>query len=299
MKRKRYYFFFISVLLLVLVGCSGGKTEKEPKKTEEKTTGEAKENYKLVAGTLAIAEIMDALEIDLIGIPTTTKDIPERYKDATEIGNAMMPDMEIVKSLNPDEIISVTTLEYDLSKAFSDIGIKAHYMNLQSIANMQKEILAMGKKYNREEQAEKLSAKYDEQIALMAEKVEDVEKPRVLVLLGVPGSYLVATEHSYIGNLVELAGGTNAIQGQDVEYLASNTEFLHESNPDIILRLAHGMPDDVVKMFDKEFKTNDIWKHFDAVKNDKVYDLEESVFGTTANLQVDAALDDLFNILHP
>ena len=26
------------------------------------------------------------------------------------------------------------------------------------------------------------------------------------------------------------------------------------------------MPDEVVKMFDKEFKTNDIWKHFVAVK---------------------------------
>ena len=36
-------------------------------------------------------------------------------------------------------------------------------------------------------------------------------------------------------------------------------------------------------MFDKEFKTNDIWKHF-AVKNNRVYDLEERLFGTTGNL---------------
>ncbi len=56
------------------------------------------------------------------------------------------------------------------------------------------------------------------------------------------------------------------MQGEQVEYLASNTEYLKKADPDIILRAAHGMPDEVVKMFDKEFKTNDIWKHFAAVK---------------------------------
>ena len=46
-------------------------------------------------------------------------------------------------------------------------------------------------------------------------------------------------------------------------------------------------------MFDKEFKTNDIWKHFVAVKNNRVYDLEERLFGTTGNLAAIEALDEL------
>ena len=48
-------------------------------------------------------------------------------------------------------------------------------------------------------------------------------------------------------------------------------------------------------MFDKEFKTNDIWKHFVAVKNNRVYDLEERLFGTTGNLATIEALDELKN----
>ena len=115
----------------------------------------------------------------------------------------------------------------------------------------------------------------------------------MLILLGVPGSYLVATEHSYIGDLVKQLGGKNIVQGEQVEYLASNTEYLKKADPDIILRAAHGMPDEVVKMFDKEFKTNDIWKHFAAVKNNRVYDLEERLFGTTGNLAAIEALDEL------
>ena len=51
-------------------------------------------------------------------------------------------------------------------------------------------------------------------------------------------------------------------------------------------------------MFDEEFKTNDIWKHFNAVKNGKVYDLEEELFGTTASLQVPQALGQLMEIFY-
>ena len=51
----------------------------------------------------------------------------------------------------------------------------------------------------------------------------------MLILLGVPGSYLVATEHSYIGDLVKQLGGKNIVQGEQVEYLASNTEYLKKA----------------------------------------------------------------------
>ncbi|MBC8922076.1 ABC transporter substrate-binding protein, partial [Escherichia coli] len=113
-----------------------------------------------------------------------------------------------------------------------------------------------------------------------------------------PGSYLVVTEHAYIGDLVKLAGGENVIKDQKVEYLASNTEYLQSANPDIILRAAHGMPAEVVKMFDEEFKTNDIWKHFDAVKNNRVYDLDENLFGMTASLNAPEALQEMEKMLY-
>src|SRR5699024_10260984 len=124
------------------------------------------------------------------------------------------------------------------------------------------------------------------------------EKPEGLILLGIPGSYLVGTEESYIGDLVSTTGGVNVITGEDVDIISSNTEHLQHTNPDIILRAAHGRPKAVVEMLDEEFKENDIWKHFDAVKNDRVYDLEETLFGTTGNLAAEEALDELYNIFY-
>ncbi|MCQ9844259.1 heme ABC transporter substrate-binding protein IsdE, partial [Staphylococcus aureus] len=41
-----------------------------------------------------------------------------------------------------------------------------------------------------------------------------------------------------------------------------------------------------------------IWKHFDAVKNNRVYDLEEIPFGITASIKADDALVQLYDILY-
>lgn len=289
-------------LLLLVVGCNdssnqenkGDSTEKEQVSAE--TT--EKDEQRIIAGTVVIAEIMDRLELDAIAVPETEKKLAKRFDGLPTIGNAMEPDMEIVKSLNPTDVLSVSTLEYDLQDKFKQLNIPVNFLNFQSVDAMLSEIQKLGERYKREAQAEELVKELQKNIEAVQNVAGNKEGPRVLILLGIPGSYLVATENSYAGDLVKRAGGINVMEGQDAEYLASNTEYLHNSNPDIILRLSHGMPDEVVKMFDEEFKTNDIWKHFKAVKNGKVYDIEEELFGTTASLQVPQALGQLMEIFY-
>lgn len=186
-----------------------------------------------------------------------------------------------------------------MKPVFEAAGMQANFLNLTSVESMNNALKVLGDTYNKQKQAQEIINKFDAKVAEIKENIANKEKPTVLILLGVPGSYLVATEKSYIGDLVRLAGGVNIAQGETVEYLASNTEYLHQSNPDVILRAAHGMPEEVVKMFDKEFQKNDIWKHFKAVQNDRVYDLEEALFGTTGNLYAVDAIDALMGMLYP
>jgi iron complex transport system substrate-binding protein len=281
-------------LILAVAGCGGGSTGAGPSVIDADAGGD-----RIIATTVALTEIMDALELDLVGIPSSYKDLPERYVGVQEVGNPMSPDMEIILSLKPTEVLSVTTLQYDLEPLFANRGIQMTYVNLESIEAMHREILALGERYDRKAQAEAIVRRFERKVAEIQEKVKGREAPTVLILLGVPGSYLVATENSYIGDLVRLAGGKNVIVGEEAEYLASNTEYLHQANPDVILRAAHGMPEEVVKMFDEEFRTNDVWKHFNAVKNGRVYDLEEELFGTTGNLAAVEALEVLEQYLYP
>ena len=111
-------------------------------------------------------------------------------------------------------------------------------------------------------------------------------------------SYIVATENSYVGNLVELAGGINVYAGTDEEFLNANTEDMKTKDPDIILRAAHALPEQVKDMFAEEFETNDIWKHFRAVEQGKVYDLDPSLFNMSANFKYPQALEELEPMLY-
>ncbi|ENH0452255.1 heme ABC transporter substrate-binding protein IsdE [Listeria monocytogenes] len=279
------------VLLLFLVGCGKEEAAQKPEQKSEKEP-------KIVATTVAITEIMDKLDLSLVGIPTSSKKLPERYADVKETGAPMGPDLEIIRMLKPDMVLSTKTLEADLKAGFEGANLKADFLDFTSIASMQTEIKKLGAEFDRKEEAAKLNGDLTNEIDKVKSSVAKKKKPTVLILMGVPGSYLVVTEHAYIGDLVKLAGGENVIKDQKVEYLASNTEYLQSANPDIILRAAHGMPAEVVKMFDEEFKTNDIWKHFDAVKNNRVYDLDENLFGMTASLNAPEALREMEKMLY-
>lgn len=297
-----------SLMLLIAAGCgasagsvpeSGASASNSVPSASEDSSAAQEQEPRIISTTVAATEMMDALGIDLVGIPTSSKQLPARYEGVTEVGNPMSPDMEIVKSLKPTEVYSVTTLQYDLESVFDSAGVDATFLDLTSLEDMMNAIGSLGEHYGKEKEAEELVSSYQDKLAEIQEAIQGKPKPKVLILLGVPGSYLVATENSYIGDLVRLAGGENIVQGESVEYLASNTEYLQQSNPDVILRAAHGMPEEVIEMFDKDFKENDIWKHFNAVQNGRVYDLEEKLFGTTGNLYAMEALDELMGMLYP
>ncbi|MGC9268147.1 heme ABC transporter substrate-binding protein IsdE, partial [Listeria ivanovii] len=225
-------------LLLLLVGC--GKEEAAEKQTET-----IEQTPKIVTTTVVITEIMDKLDLPLVGIPTSSKKMPERYAKVEETGSPMGPDLEIIRMLKPDVVLSTKTLEADLKSGFAGANLQTEFLDFTSLDSMQKEISKLGKEFDRDKEATKLNEDLSTKVNQVKKSVSKKEQPSVLILMGVPGSYLVVTEHAYIGDLVKIAGGKNIITNQKVEYLASNTEYLQNANPDIILRAAHGMPAEV------------------------------------------------------
>jgi iron complex transport system substrate-binding protein len=282
---------FGCIMLMTACGAADQSDESQRESNEVSET-------RIVSTTVAITEVLNALELDAVGIPTTYKKLPSRFDGLQEVGNPMSPDMEIIRSLMPTHVLSVSTLEDDLKDGFSTANIDGRFLDFTNLQSMKLEIRSLGEQFDRMEQAEKLIANYDAKIAKLKQQATGAA-PTVMILMGVPGSYLVATDNSYIGDLVKQLGGMNIVTDSDVEYISANTEYLHQGNADIILRAAHGMPEEVIAMFDKEFRSNDIWKHFKAVQDDRVYDLPEDLFGTTGNMAVEEALEVLADVLYP
>lgn len=253
----------------------------------------------IIATSPATTQICAELEIPLVGVPhTDAYTIPDVYNGATEVGMAMAPDMEIVSSLKPDWILSPVSLISDLQPKYDAIDTEYAFLNLSSVTGMYKSIQQLGQLFDREEQADKLIKEFETFYEKYSANREEAEAPTVLILMGLPGAYVVATPNSYVGNLVELAGGKNVYSDETTDFINVNTEDILEKEPDIILRTAHALPDSVMEMFGEEFSTNDIWKHFKAVKDNRVYDLDYNLFPMSANLQYKEALESLDEIFY-
>lgn len=292
LKRIACIFCTIISACTVLSACVNQHPEESNVKTDA-------DNAKLVATSPAVADIMDRLNLDLVGVCSSTlSEIPERYEEAVQIGTAMSPDIEIIKTLSPDYVLSPSSLQEDLQPKYEAAGINSIFLNLKSVDEMYKSIEQLGEKFGRKKEAQTLVNEYDNFMSEYKKDIEGKPQPTVLVLMGLPGSYIVATENSYVGSLVKLAGGINVYQGETEEFITANTEDMKSKEPDIIVRCAHAMPEDVVEMFKEEFTTNDIWKHFKAVQENRVYDLSYDKFGMSAKFNYPEALEELQGILY-
>ena len=291
MKLKKYItsIVMMTLSLALTVGCSS--SENNDIQTSEVKQGEEV----VVATSVAVTEILDKLGVKVSGVPTTSYELPESVKNATEVGSPMNPDMEIIKSLNPTDVICVDTLGSDFEKQFEENNINADFYNLSNVDGLKETIAALGEKFNKQDKAHEIL----DEIKEVEDKVNSNKKSddKILVLFGAPGSVMVATDKSYIGNLVELAGGNNIFSNATSSFTQINLEEIIKLNPDKILVMTHAVPEAAKKSVEEEL-SKDLWKNVNAVKNNDITYLENGYFGMSANLQIVEAVEKLGDILY-
>ena len=282
----------ISILMVTfsVIGCSSSEVDSSKEQVTSKD-----EKQVVVATSVAITEILDRLGVEVSGVPQTSYELPESTKGATEVGSPMNPDMEIIKSLNPTDVICVDTLGSDFEKQFEENNINADFYNLSNVDGLKETIAALGEKFNKQDKANEIL----DEIKEVEDKVNSNKKSddKILVLFGAPGSVMVATDKSYIGNLVELAGGNNIFSNATSSFTQINLEEIIKLNPDKILVMTHAVPEAAKKSVEEEL-SKDLWKNVNAVKNNDITYLENGYFGMSANLQIVEAVVKLGDILY-
>lgn len=295
---KKFKKLICAVLAVCVAAGATGCAIPQQQAGGETTGGETS----IAATSVAICEILDALEYDnVIGVPETEHELPERYANATTIGAPMTPDYEIIKSLAPDLVLSPKTLEDSLSSQYSAAGINSAFLDLSSVEGMYSAITSLGELLDRQEQAQALVDDYNNYIEQYTANVDDSEK--IMILMAFPdGFYLIATENSYVGNLVKLAGGNNvydsSTSGDENGFVNINPEDMVQRTPDKILVFAHYSEESAFEYMKQEFAENDAWQYYDAVKNGEIYYLPSEYFGMSASLDWTDALDYLKPVLY-
>ena len=161
--------------------------EKAAVEAAKKKVAAMNDTPRIIATSPATADICDKLELDLVGVcSSTVSTIPERYKDLTTVGTAMSPDMEIVASLKPDWILSPVSLKSDLQPKYEAIDTDWAFLNLRSVPGMYRSIQELGEIFDRQELAQKLVDEFTEFYNEYKQKNEGKDHPKVMILMGSP-----------------------------------------------------------------------------------------------------------------
>lgn len=254
--------------------------------------------HNIVALSNGETDIIYSLGGTLVGRPTSTSPLAtEAAKDVKQIGSAHEVDLEQITLLRADVVLGNNPMNTKDVPILEGVGTKVILTSANSINEIEKQIELFGQLLQKEDRASELVQEIENKLKQYGADPEGT-KPRALLVYGAPGTYMAALPNSLSGNILEMAGGTNiaadypSLQSYP-QYAQLSSERIVEANPQLILIMTHGDPEEVKKGFLKEMQTNSAWSSLEAVKQNKVEVLPSDLFGSNPGTRVLESLDYL------
>jgi len=213
-----------------------------------------------------LAELIYLLnaEKNVVGV-TVECDYPSYYKSIEKVGNFGKVNIEKIISLKPD-IVFTTKLEQDkLNYTLKKLNIKTVAIYPKTIRDELDAIIKLGKITNKEKRA---LAVYDSfNIELQKIKENRQTKPKVYVEI-YNNPLMTASKESFVGQLIEYAGGENIFDKLPRDYSQVSQEEIIKRNPQVIISL-------VPNVTKEQIAQRKGWQNIAAVKSGKIYTTQD------------------------
>lgn len=256
---------------------------------------------KAVTLSVAITELYDALQLDLVGVPTTKSELPESYANVQRIGSSHSPDLEQIAKLEPNIMLAPASIKDSIDKVLQPAGLPTAYLPVDSLDELKESLVVLGRIYGKEDQATEVLTSFSEQEAEALKVIEGKSAPSVMLLFGSAESLMLMNEDTFAGSLAKKLGASNVLSTvlkQSETYVPLNMETIVEANPDVILLVAHGDPTAVSQKFEEDVKKNGVWEKLNAFKNGRMVTLDYNLYGVASLVKAPDAYKDLAAILY-
>lgn len=224
---------------------------------------------------------------------------PPEAMTRTHVGGWSDPNLERIVSLHPDLVVltegQTPTLEFNLRK----LGINSVKTRSQTVADVFTAIGEVGRAVGKEHEAQELIRSTQTALDKVRKRTSGTSRPTVVIAVDrAPGSLrdlYIATQGSYLADLVEMAGGHVVAPPTQSGYSKINKETLVALNADIVLELR---PGSLAKDAQNAHSDWEELPALKAVKNHKVYELTEDFIPHNSQ-RVAKTVVLLAHILHP
>lgn len=222
-----------------------------------------------------ITEILFALGLEeRITAVTSDSTYPAPATTKQKIGNFWQPDIEAIIAAKPDLIVTLGFPLYPQQQNLADRLRRFGYNSLtvfhtEGVSDLFDAIEQIGSATQRQQQAKALAADIKQKLDRIGLLVAEKKKVRVLYIVQ-RNPLRVAGRDTFINEMIELAGGENAIGPTIQKYPPIGSEQFIACNTDVIIEPTMGQENPELL----EKNALQFWSKFEnvpAVKNKRVY----------------------------
>lgn len=240
-------------------------------------------------------EILFALGLakNVVGVDDFS-DYPKAAQNKEKIGGFSKPNIEKIIALKPDLVLTTGGVQKAAVQELEKLGITAFVLDSNKVRDVIEAIRKVGKITGRSEAAQKLAQEMEDEIEKITSKTDKLkEEERLKVFYELYREPLMsAGPGTFVDDMITLAGGKNiAAQGQE-EYPQFSLEILLQEDPPVYLAASGSMSDA------GDIKKRPGWENLNAVKEEKVYVIEENLVNRPGPRIVEG-LKEIARAIHP
>ncbi|MDT7880036.1 MAG: cobalamin-binding protein [Candidatus Hydrothermia bacterium] len=223
------------------------------------------ENLRIVSLVPSATEIIYLLNADSFLVGITNQDNYNKFK----VGDMLNPDYEKIIKLKPSLVILTLPLQKKILEEISKLNINTLIISPQSIDDIFKDIIKIGKILNKEKRALFLVDSLKSVLSEIKNNSKNLENNKVFYEIW-DNPLWTAGNKTFINDVLRILNLKNIFDDRDGYFIVSEEEVI-KRNPDIII-IAHSN----VKISD--IKNRKFWQNINAVKNNKIIIVDENSF---------------------
>lgn len=235
---------------------------------------------------------------DLVVGRTEFCDFPAEVELLPTIGGFSIKSISIeaILDLEPDLVIGGSTIQAEIIAVLETAGINAFVIQPESVEDILDSLELLGAVTNRQEGANVLLMDMQSRIDAVSEIVSTIpEEERLTVFYEVWHEPLMTTTlQTFIGELIQLAGGTNIFADIEEAYPSVSAEQILEANPDVIL----GPSNHGDQLTVEAISSREGWQDLSSVQNEAIYLIDGNIISRSGPRIVDA-LEMIASALYP
>jgi iron complex transport system substrate-binding protein len=232
-------------------------------------------------------------------------EIRELIKDVPTVGEPLHPNTEKIIAIKPDLVLGINSpIHYSLARMLEKTGIPVLLQALTRYNDVLETIRFYGDLTGKPEQAAGKVKEIETRCRQLIRENSGQPSPKVLTVWGTEKGLYTALSNSFVGDLVKRLGGVNIFDtitalDASLSYVPLRLETIVNSQPDVILLIAHGFEPDAVEQMRHNLSGSPMWRTIRAVQQNRVYVLPYQLFSVNPGPRLGEALGVLADVLYP